>query len=143
MKLLSIQTGIKKEYKKEEKTFESSYVKTKALLPQHIGAEGFEKDTQTDKRYHGGETKAIMVYSVDNYKFFQESLDLEKLSNGVFGENFSVTGLNESNVNIGDKFTIGEVIVEVSQPREPCWKVSYFLGHPDGAKAMYNSGKTG
>ncbi len=143
MKIVSIQTGKRKLYKRADKEFESSFVKTKAALPAKITVEGFDTDTQSDKRYHGGATKAVMTFSLGNYPFYQKLLNTETLEYGIFGENLTLSGIDESNVSVGSIYKIGEVVLEVSQPREPCWKVSYFLNHKDATKEMYKSGKTG
>ena len=141
MKIISIQTGKKKEYKKNKKSFESSFIKNTASLPQEVGKEGFVLDTQSDRVHHGGESKAIMAFAYENYKFFEDLLNIEKIPN--YGENITISGLNEESVSVGSVYKIGKILLEVSQPREPCWKVSYFLNHKEGTKAMFKSGKTG
>lgn len=84
-------------------------------------------DTQSDKIHHGGIDKAVCVYSQKYYPYFREKYDL-KLPKCAFGENFTIEDLDDSEVCLGDKFQCGEVIFEVSQPRQPCWKISSVSG---------------
>ncbi|MGZ8406010.1 MAG: MOSC domain-containing protein, partial [Nitrospira sp.] len=79
-------------------------------------------DGQADLANHGGPEKAVNVYPVEHYPYWLETLPLPDLRPGAFGENFTTEGLLESDVCIGDVFEIGESLVQVSQPRQPCWK---------------------
>ncbi len=92
-----------------------------------INKEGLKGDTQSDRESHGGEDKAICVYSLEDYDFFEKRHNL-LLPPSAFGENFSIVGANDRNICIGDQFACGEVIFEVSQPRQPCWKISSIMG---------------
>ena len=106
----------------------SSYRKT--LMTQSsffIEKEGLKGDTQSDKENHGGEDKAICVYSLEDYNFFEKRHNL-LLPPSAFGENFTIVGVNDSDIYLGDQFACGEVIFEVSQPRQPCWKISSIMG---------------
>ena len=86
---------------------------------------GLEGDGQADLVNHGGPDKAICVYSFDHYPYWQKVLSDEQLAPGAFGENFTVADIAESDVCIGDTWRVGdEVIVQVSQPRQPCWKLA-------------------
>ncbi len=84
---------------------------------------GFQGDGVADHRFHGGSDKAVCVYCVDHYPFWEKELK-QTLSVGAFGENLSVTGLTETEAHIGDVFRIGEAEVQCTQPRQPCHKLN-------------------
>ncbi|MDF2959975.1 MAG: yflK [Paenibacillus sp.] len=101
-----------------------------------------EGDGQGDLINHGGEDKAVCVYCAEHYVFWEEELQ-HKLPYGAFGENFTVTGLLESAVHIGDVFEIGEAVVQVSQPRQPCFKLGMKHKLPELPAQVQNTGFTG
>lgn len=84
---------------------------------------GFRGDGVADNRFHGGGDKAVCVYCVDHFPFWEKELNRE-LNYGAFGENLSVTGATETKVHIGDIFKIGEAEVQCTQPRQPCHKLN-------------------
>jgi MOSC domain-containing protein YiiM len=87
-------------------------------------------DRQADPEFHGGELKAAYAYSWDDYRFWSRELDRE-LMPGTFGENFTVTGLQDPDVHIGDIFQIGPAAkVQVTHPRLPCFKLGHKMGDP-------------
>ena len=92
-----------------------------------VGFLGLSGDEQADLSVHGGPDKAIHHYPRDHYDFWQSELDGHALLNapGAFGENISTLGMNEDEMCIGDRFRLGSALVEISQGRQPCWK----LGH--------------
>jgi ferredoxin-NADP reductase/MOSC domain-containing protein YiiM len=89
-----------------------------------------EGDAQADLQAHGGEQRAIMVYQMDSYRFWSETLKRADLAPGQFGENLTVEGLADADVCIGDRYKIGSAIVEVTQPRVTCFKIGIRLGVP-------------
>ncbi len=107
-----------------------------------ITKEGFELDTQSDKESHGGVDKAVCLYSLDDYAYLEDKYKI-KLPPCAFGENLSVIGVNDSQVSLGDQFACGEVIFEVSQPRQPCWKISSILGIKKLTAHLVHENKTG
>ena len=113
--------------------------------PVRIGALGLEGDEQGDTRVHGGVDKAVHHYPFDHYTAWRAELgDLPVLAAlGAFGENLGSTGLDESTVCLGDRFTLGGVLLEVSQGRQPCWKLNDRFGVPDMARRVQDSGRTG
>lgn len=108
-----------------------------------VGEIGLEGDGQADLINHGGIDKAICVYSVDHYSYWQSELGLPEFGNGSFGENFSVTGFDESSVCIGDHWQVGNSVFEVSQPRQPCWKLARRWNLKTLALLVQASGRTG
>lgn len=110
-----------------------------------LGLEGFAEDEQSDRRYHGGPEKAVHHYPFEHYNLWQEDIkDCEILKKpGAFGENFSTTGMDESNVSVGDVFKVGGATLEVSQGRQPCWKLNQRFAVTDMAKRVQQTGRTG
>jgi len=103
---------------------------------------GFMRDNQSDKSHHGGVDKAVCVYSQKYYPFFKEKYGLD-LPACAFGENLAIADLDDSEVCLGDKFKCGEVVFEVSQPRQPCWKISSVIGVKNLTSLIVKESKTG
>lgn len=110
-----------------------------------VGTHGLEGDRQGDLRHHGGPDKAVHHYPAEHYAaFIQRWPQLAGIAlPGVLGENISGTGLNESLVCIGDIYRIGSVVLQVSQPRTPCWKISHRLGMDKASQFVAETGITG
>jgi Uncharacterized protein conserved in bacteria len=105
---------------------------------------GLAGDQQADLRVHGGPDKAVHVYPAAHYAFWQTQVDSPLLARpGAFGENLSVSGLVESDVCFGDVWQIGSARFEVSQGRQPCWKLNLRFGVADMAQQVQNSLKVG
>ncbi len=113
--------------------------------PVKLAELGLEGDFQADRRVHGGLEKAVHHYAAQNYQLLQEALPhlADKFLPGTIGENFSSTGLAEETVHIGDTFSVGTAIVQVSQPRRPCWKVNQRYGNAYLADFMSQQQITG
>jgi ferredoxin-NADP reductase/MOSC domain-containing protein YiiM/ferredoxin len=93
-------------------------------------------DGQGDLRGHGGEQRALMVYQLDSYRYWATYLGRSDLVLGNFGENLTVEGLADNEVCIGDRFRIGGAVVEVSQPRDTCYRVGIRMNHPEMAALL-------
>lgn len=109
---------------------------------------GVQDDEQADLNVHGGVEKAIYVYPAEHYVFWNQLLSRETkkptfLKHGSIGENFTVEGLLETEVFVGDKLEIGELEFAVTKLREPCFKFNAALGYKGAAKAMVQSGYSG
>lgn len=103
---------------------------------------GIEGDGQADLVNHGGPDKAINVYPAEHYAAWTEKLQLT-LPLGAFGENFTTTGLTEDEVCVGDVFQCGSLRMQVSQPRQPCWKLARRWRVKDLAAQVERTGRTG
>ena len=117
-------------------------------LPVEIHSLGVKGDEQADLSVHGGIEKAIYVYPAEHYVFWNELLTRETkkptlLKHGAIGENFTIEGLLETEVFIGDKLLIGNLEFVVVKLREPCFKFNAILGYKGAAKAMVQSGFCG
>ena len=108
-----------------------------------LGYEGFRGDEQADRRYHGGPDKAVCVYPHEHYHFWQSELPDLEMPTGAFGENLTTAGLLESGVCIGDVYAVGEALVQVSQPRQPCWKLARRWQVKDLTARVERTGLTG
>ena len=108
-----------------------------------VGKTNLQGDGQADLKHHGGPEKAIFVYPVTHYAYWQKTLNNPDFMIGAFGENLAVRNQTESDVCIGDIFQIGEVKVQVSQPRQPCWKPARRWKVKDLAIQLQQQGMTG
>lgn len=111
----------------------------------HITTQGMEGDEQGDLRVHGGPDKAIHHYALEHYADWRGELgELPVLAAPpAFGENFSTTGLREQDLCMGDQVRVGSCLLEVSQSRQPCWKLNARFGVADMALRVQQSGRTG
>lgn len=85
---------------------------------------GLAGDAQADRRVHGGVDMAVYVYPIEHYAFWERELGRHGLPHGQFGENFTVSGLSEETVRVGDIFRVGKALMQVTQPRFPCYKLA-------------------
>ncbi|MCT8138564.1 MOSC domain-containing protein [Anaerobacillus sp. CMMVII] len=142
LKINSINIGKSQTIVHNGKKIISSICKTIVNEPLKLGELGFEGDEQADLVHHGGSDKAVCVYSMEHYQYWEKILS-RKLDYGAFGENVTVTGMTEIDVCIGDLFQIGEAVVQVSQPRQPCYKLAARYNVPEMVALVQNSGYTG
>lgn len=104
-----------------------------------LESEDVKGDHVIDRRYHGGIDKACYLYSADHYSFWKEKYPNQDWQWGMFGENLTVVGLDESVVRIGDEYKVGEAVVQVSQPRQPCYKLGVRFGTQDVVRDFWQS----
>ncbi len=128
--LYSIQVGLPQSYGFEnavdthDKPWTTGFFKTPIQGPVQVGSMHLAGDGQADLINHGGADKAVLAYSAGHYPKWREELRIPDMPCGAFGENLTIDGLSEELVCIGDIFHIGTVTFEVSQPRQPCWKLA-------------------
>lgn len=110
-----------------------------------VGELGLNGDIQVDKRVHGGPEKALYHYPAEHYALLQEALPhlSDSFIPGSIGENISTHGLIDTEVHIGDTFQLGNAIVQVSQPRRPCWKVNHKYGNAHIASLLMSEAISG
>ncbi len=108
-------------------------------------AEGLAPDEQADRTVHGGPEMALHLYPLDHHAWWRDRIgDHTALDEpGGFGSNLAVSGLTEDMVHIGDRFRLGTALVEISQPRQPCWKIEHRFGHKGMVAAIVKSGRCG
>lgn len=143
--IISIQAGKMVEYPADEhgEAWSSSIVKTAVEGAVWLGATNITGDAQTDLKNHGGEDKAVLAYSVAHYDYWRDDLPGLDWAHGAFGENLTIEGLDEETVCIGDVYAIGVARVQVSQPRQPCWKLSRRWKQKDLTARVHDTGFTG
>src|SRR4051812_26616061 len=126
--IVSIQIGQATRYAYEgardgkSRTWTTAFFKT-PVAGANVGELGLAGDQQADRENHGGIDKAVLAYSADHYPGWRTHLNLPDMPYGGFGENLTVAGLDESGVCIGDRWQARDVVFQVSQPRQPCWKM--------------------
>lgn len=125
--IIELYSGKEETIKTKNKEFKSSYRKKRIENSVKVTKLGFEHDFQTDKINHGGENQAVCIYPQSAYEFFKKKYNFD-LPTCAFGENITIQEGSDKDFCIGDKYSCGEVIFEVSQPRGPCWKISEVLG---------------
>jgi len=150
MKLVSLQVGRPSDHISELKdeqnaAWVSGIWKAPVGGRLRLGRVNLDGDVQADLKNHGGPDKAVCCYSAEHYSGWQAALGKadSEFSYGAFGENFTLAGLTEETVCIGDIYTVGTARVQVSQPRMPCWKLGRRWERPSFPLEVSASGKTG
>jgi MOSC domain-containing protein YiiM len=110
---------------------------------RRVGRLNLEGDRQGDLAGHGGEQRAIYVYQIESYRYWQEQLTRTDFVHGQFGENFTVEGLPDDVVSIGDRYRIGSALFEVTQPRVTCYRLGIRMNEPRMAALLTSSGRPG
>lgn len=143
MTLISINVGLPREIVHHGQTVSTGIFKEPVAGPVFLRHLNLDGDRQADLRVHGGVDKAVYVYPFEHYAFWAQELRRQDLSYGQFGENFTITGLLEDKVFIGDIFQIGEAQVQVSQPRTPCFKIGIRMGDDNFPARFAAANRTG
>jgi MOSC domain-containing protein YiiM len=126
-----------------EKPWLSGFRKLPIQGAVEVSETGLAGDGQADLENHGGRDKAILCYCAEHYHAWEIELERESIAFGLFGENLTLAQGTERDVCIGDVFSIGDVKVQVSQPRQPCWKLGRFAGHSELPKKVVRTGFCG
>ncbi|MGM8212090.1 MOSC domain-containing protein [Virgibacillus sp. W0430] len=126
-----------------DKPWESGMFKSEVEAQIWLGKNGFSGDEVADKKNHGGPEKAVFAYPIKHYTYWKQDLEQPMIDAGAMGENISVLEMDEYTVCIGDTYQFGDAIIQVSQPRQPCWKPARRFRVKDFALRIQNSGKTG
>lgn len=142
MKLISVNIGKSKTYDFNGVIIKTALEKTPVSDSIFVHKLGFTGDEQAEKVIHGGVDKAVCLYSFEHYKYWENSLN-KKMPESSFGENLTVLGMTEKDICIGDIFQIGEVIIQITQPRQPCFKLTYIHKVPKMSYLTQDSGFTG
>jgi MOSC domain-containing protein YiiM len=143
MKLLSVQVGRPREIEWRGATVTTSIFKSPVAGPVRVNEFNLEGDEQSDLTVHGGRNKSVYVYPSEHYPTWREELPDADLSWGAFGENFTVEGLLEDTVYIGDRLQCGTAEFVVTQPRQPCYKLGVRFDRLDMVKRFHRSGRCG
>ncbi len=147
--LVSIQIGLPAEHGSAgaadpmDRPWTTGFFKRPAVEPLFLRKTNLDGDGQADLVNHGGSDKAVCCYPALHYDGWRIELGLPEMPFGAFGENFTINGLAEADVCIGDVYRLGAVLVQVSQPRQPCWKLARRWRVKDFALRVQQSGRTG
>lgn len=143
MKVLSTNIGHRKSILWKSKTYVTGIEKRPVENGITLGLEDVDGDVVQDRKYHGGVDKACYLFSIDHYNYWKSIYPELEFHNGMFGENLTVQNFNEKEVCIGDQFRIGEAIVEVSEPRQPCATLNAKFQKSDVIKQFVQHGYCG
>jgi MOSC domain-containing protein YiiM len=143
MKLISLNIGLPREVSWRGKTVTTGIFKEPIKGSAMLRTLNLDGDKQADLSVHGGVSKAVYAYPVQHYEFWKRELPNMKLPYGMFGENFTIEGLREETVNIGDRFRLGAAEIMVTEPRMPCYKLGLKFGRTDMVKRFLVSRRTG
>lgn len=117
--------------------------KTPTKEPIFLGKENVKNDEVTDRKHHGGEFKACYLFSLNHYPYWQNLYPHLDWQYGMFGENLTVKNLDETKIHIGDVYKIGSALVQITQPREPCFKFGVKFGTQEVLKQFIDHGFPG
>jgi MOSC domain-containing protein YiiM len=146
MKLISVNVGLPREIFWKNRTVTTGIFKEPVAGRVAVRRHNLDGDRQADLSVHGGPEKAVYAYPSEHYDFWRGELpgvELLRGAWGMFGENLTVAGLLEAEVNIGDRFRIGASVLAVTQPRMPCFKLAAKFNRDDILKRFLDSGRSG
>ena len=142
-KILSINVSLPKEIDFEGQKVTTGIFKEPIEGRIMLRTLNLDGDKQADLTVHGGPDKAVYAYPIEHYEFWRKVYPDMEMPNGMFGENFTIEGLIEIDVNVGDIFRIGSSKVVATQPRMPCYKLGVKFGRMDVLKKFLASGRSG
>ena len=128
--LLSVNVGLPKDVSWHGRSVFTGVFKDAVTGPRRVGRLNVDGDGQGDREGHGGEQRAVFVYQIDSYRYWERELGRSDFAYGQFGENFTVEGLGDDEVCIGDRYRIGSAVFEVTQPRVTCYRVGIRMDDP-------------
>lgn len=143
MRIISVNVGLPREVSWRGEGVTTGIFKEPVSGPVMLRTLNLDGDRQADLTVHGGPSKAVYVYPVEHYEYWRNELPGTELPRGMFGENFTTEGLAEGEINIGDRFRIGDAELMVTEPRLPCFKLALKFGRADMVKRFLISRRTG
>ena len=142
-RLLSVNVGLPRDIEWKGRTVHTGIWKDPVRGRCRVGRLNLDGDGQGDLAGHGGEQRAVFVYQIESYRYWQEQLKRTDFVHGQFGENFTVEGLPDDAVCIGDRYRIGSALFEVTQPRVTCYRVGIRMNEPRMPALLTSSGRPG
>lgn len=142
MELLAVSASEIERVRYQDRWVDTGIYKMPRPGAHHVTAVGLTSDAQADLENHGGVDKAIYAYTIDNYKYWENELGRE-LPPGQFGENFTVSDMPDESIHIGDVFRCNDVILQVTQPRVPCFKLGIKMDDIHFVGTFHHSGRVG
>lgn len=143
VRLLSVNVGLPRDITWQGKIVNTAIWKTPVGDPRMVRRLNVDGDGQADLAGHGGEGRAVFVYQIDSYRYWQEQLRRDDFVYGQFGENFTIDGLPDTEVCIGDRYRIGAALFEVTQPRVSCYRLGIRMDEPEMAALLVKHGRPG
>ena len=141
--LKSVNVGMPREVAWQGRTVFTGIWKEPVQGPRQVRRLNIDGDGQGDRAGHGGEQRAVYVYQLDSYDYWRDQLHRGDFTFGQFGENFTVDGLTDDEVCIGDQFRIGSALLEVTQPRVTCYRIGIRMNEPRMAALLTGHGRPG
>ena len=129
-RLLSVNVGLPRDIEWKGRPVHTAIWKNPVLGRCRVSRLNLDGDGQGDLAGHGGEQRAVFVYQIESYRYWQEQLKRADFVHGQFGENFTIDGLPDDAVFIGDRYQIGSAVFEVTQPRVTCYRVGIRMNEP-------------
>ena len=142
-RLLSVNVGLPRDIEWRGRTVHTGVWKYPVGGPCHVARLNLDGDGQGDLSGHGGEQRAVFVYQIESYRYWQDQLQRTDFTHGQFGENFTIEGLPDDAVCIGDRYQIGSALFEVTQPRVTCYRVGIRMNEPRMPALLTSSGRPG
>ncbi len=142
-RLLSVNVGLPREVVWQGRTVSTAIWKQPVQGPRLVRRLNVDGDRQGDLAGHGGENRAVFVYQIDAYRYWEKQLGRADFTYGQFGENFTVEGLPDDDVRVGDRYRIGSAIFEVTQPRVTCYRIGIRMSEPRMASLLVAHGRPG
>src|SRR5215468_6442222 len=142
-RLLSVNVGLPRDIEWKGRTVHTGIWKNPVLGRCRVGRLNLDGDGQGDLAGHGGEQRAVFVYQIESYHYWQSRLCRSDFIYGQFGENFTIEGLSDQEVCIGDRYRIGQALFEVTQPRVTCYRVGIRMNEPKMAALLVAHGRPG
>ena len=142
-RLLSVNVGLPRDIEWKGRTVHTGIWKEPVRGRCRVGRLNLDGDGQGDLAGHGGEQRAVFVYQIESSRYWQAELKRSDLACGQFGENFTIEGLSDSDVCIGDRYRIGGALFEVTQPRVTCYRVGIRMNEPRMPALLTSSGRPG
>jgi MOSC domain-containing protein YiiM len=143
MKLVSLNVGLPRDVLWHGRTVTTGIFKQPVEGRIRLRTLNLDGDRQADLTVHGGAQKAVYCYPIAHYDYWKKELPGRELPNAIFGENFTTEGLLESEVHLGDRFSVGSAEVVVTQPRLPCYKLGIRFQSDDMVRRFLASGRYG
>src|SRR5262245_61060245 len=142
-RLLSVNVGLPRDIQWMGRTVHTGIWKDPVPGRCRVSRLNLEGDGQGDLAGHGGEQRAVFVYQIESYRYWQEQLRRADFVNGQFGENFTIEGLPDDGVCIGDRYRIGSALFEITQPRVTCYRVGIRMNEPRMPALLTSGGRPG
>ena len=143
MKVISLNVGLPRVVESHGEPVVTGIFKDPVAGPVMLRTLNLDGDRQADLTVHGGISKAVYAYPLEHYEFWRRELPDMELPHGMFGENFTTEGLLENDLNVGDRFSVGEAELMVTEPRLPCYKLGIKFGRADIIRKFLQSRRTG